>query len=184
MANLNLNFDALTKLKDWWGVLKSNFTVVNDAIDQHESAITSSVNEILAARKGELSLLDKINLIDSLINELNFTLGDSVSEIASARKGEANLGNKIDLIDSLIDINQIKTMLLSDAIEGTIQTPNLPVDNQLIHSKDGVTIRTDDYLTVDANTETETRTLNTGESVVFTYHNDTGITEVGDITYV
>lgn len=37
MANLNLNFNALTKLKDWWEVVKSNFTAVNNQLESHVS---------------------------------------------------------------------------------------------------------------------------------------------------
>lgn len=35
MANIDLNFNGLTKLKDWWGVVKSNFSAINTQLEDH-----------------------------------------------------------------------------------------------------------------------------------------------------
>ena len=39
MANINENYNGLTRLKDWWGVVKGNFSALNNELvsHQHES---------------------------------------------------------------------------------------------------------------------------------------------------
>lgn len=46
MANIDLNFDGLTKLRDWWAVVKSNFFQINaeleDYVDQYEEHVAGT----------------------------------------------------------------------------------------------------------------------------------------------
>ena len=63
---LDNNYNGLTKLKDWWGKVKANFTYLDNRIS---TIITTPVDgvsaqEIIDARKGELALGDKIDAMD------------------------------------------------------------------------------------------------------------------------
>jgi hypothetical protein len=63
---LDNNYTGITKLKDWWGKVKANFTYLDDRIS---TIITTPVDgvsaqEIIDARKGELALGDKIDAMD------------------------------------------------------------------------------------------------------------------------
>ncbi len=64
---LDNNYTGITKLKDWWGKVKANFTYLDERIS---TIITTpaegvSAQEIIDARKGETTLGDKIDAMDA-----------------------------------------------------------------------------------------------------------------------
>jgi hypothetical protein len=75
---LDNNYNGLTKLKDWWGKVKANFTYLDERIS---TIITTpaegvSAQEIIDARKGELALGDKIDALDLADSELFNKIGN------------------------------------------------------------------------------------------------------------
>ena len=71
MANLNLNFNGLTKLKDWWGVIKSNFTAVNDQMEGHINGIQDAHNASKIIYSGNVNNESEVEgALDSLQNQL------------------------------------------------------------------------------------------------------------------
>lgn len=69
---LDNNYNGLTTLKDWWGKVKANFTYLDNRISTIITTPAEGVTaqEIIDARKGETALGDKIDAIDSNINEI------------------------------------------------------------------------------------------------------------------
>jgi len=96
---LDNNYNGLTKLKDWWGKVKANFTYLDNRIS---TIITTpaegvSAQEIIDARKGETALGDKIDAIDSNINEIKSNQASHKAEDATtSQKGHVQLGNTSD----------------------------------------------------------------------------------------
>jgi hypothetical protein len=81
MANINLNFDALTALKDWWEVVKANFAAINDQLIGHisdaDTRMTNHISGISEKHSGndikyneQISINSAIDTVDNRIDNL------------------------------------------------------------------------------------------------------------------
>jgi hypothetical protein len=104
---LDNNYNGLTKLKDWWGKVKANFTYLDERIS---TIITTpaegvSAQEIIDARKGETALGDKIDAMDAAHASHEAEDATDAHNIANITGLEATISSKANTAqENLIEI--------------------------------------------------------------------------------